>query len=153
MNSIEFYSSSSSTYFSKSEFKFEFDKNKLFRVRVQADEYPKSRQLFHRRCSWIKIFCSCSRFKAIPQLFSTIEIASVAVTIEQQTIFRSNLLFLLNNFNVLLMNSNSNSFFRVQVQVRVWQNDPVLSSLSSQPWFISKNTSVLLEEFLKSFYA
>ena len=66
-NSIEFYSnsSSSSAYFSKSEFKFEFsnliiyefkfefDKNKLFRVqvRVQADEYPKSRQLFHRRCS------------------------------------------------------------------------------------------------------
>ena len=66
-NSMEFYSSSSSssTYFSKSELKFEFsnliiyelkfefDKNKLFRVqvRVQADEYPKSRQIFHRRCS------------------------------------------------------------------------------------------------------
>ena len=62
-NSIDFYSSSSSSsiYFSKSEFsnliiyefKFEFDKNKLFRVQVgvQADEYPKSRQLFHHRCS------------------------------------------------------------------------------------------------------
>ena len=58
-NSTKFYSSlsSSSTYLNKSEFKFEFsnliiyefDKNKLFRV--QADEYPKSRQLFHRRCS------------------------------------------------------------------------------------------------------
>ena len=64
-NSIEFYSSSSSssTYFSKFkfefsnliiyEFKVEFDKNKLFRVqvRVQADEYPKLRQLFHCRSS------------------------------------------------------------------------------------------------------
>jgi len=60
-NLIEFYPSSSSTYFSKFEFynliiyefKFEFDKYKLFRVqvRVQADKYPKSRQLFHRRCS------------------------------------------------------------------------------------------------------
>ena len=54
-NSIEFYSSSSSssTYFSKYKFNFDFSKNKLFRVQVrdQADEYPKSRQLFHRRCS------------------------------------------------------------------------------------------------------
>ena len=33
----------------------------------------------------INIFRSCSRFKTIPQLFSTIEIVSVVVTIEQQT--------------------------------------------------------------------
>ena len=46
----------------------------------------------------IKIFCSCSRFKTIPQLFSTIEIVSVVVTIEQQNItFRSDLLFLFKN--------------------------------------------------------
>ena len=32
----------------------------------------------------IKIFRSCSRFKIIPQLFSSIEIVSVVVTIEQQ---------------------------------------------------------------------
>ena len=59
--SIEFCSSLSSAYFSKSEFKFEFsnliiyefefDKNKLVQVRVHADEYPKSRQFFHRRFS------------------------------------------------------------------------------------------------------
>ena len=56
-NSIEFYSSSSSTYFNKSElelsnliiYEFEFNKNKL--VRFQVDEYPKSRQLFHPWCS------------------------------------------------------------------------------------------------------
>ena len=64
----------------------------------------------------IKIFCSCSRFKTIPQLFSTIGIVSVVVTIAQQTIFRSNLLFLFNNLNVVLMNSNS--FIRVQVRVQ-----------------------------------
>ena len=57
-SSIEFYSYSNSAYFSKSEFssliiyRFEFDKNMHFRVRVQEDEYPKSRQLFHRRCSF-----------------------------------------------------------------------------------------------------
>ena len=32
----------------------------------------------------IKIFRSCSRFKIIPQLFNSIEIVSVVVTIEQQ---------------------------------------------------------------------
>ena len=60
-NSIEFYSSS--TCFSKSEFKFEFsyliiyefkfecDKNKLFRDQADEYRYLKSRQLFHRRCS------------------------------------------------------------------------------------------------------
>ena len=42
-------SSSSLIYLFVYEFKFEFDKTKLFRV--QADEYPKLRQLFHRRCS------------------------------------------------------------------------------------------------------
>ena len=44
----------------------------------------------------IKIFRSCSRFKTIPQLFSTIEIVIVVVTIEQQTtfFFRGDLLFL-----------------------------------------------------------
>ena len=60
----------------------------------------------------IKIFRSCSRFKTIPQLFSTIEIVSVVVTIVQQTIFRSDLLFLFNNLSIFLMNSNS--FIRVQ---------------------------------------
>ena len=60
----------------------------------------------------IKIFRSCSRFKTIPQLFSTIEIVSVVVTIEQQTIFRSDLLILFNNLNVFAMNSSS--FIRVQ---------------------------------------
>ena len=54
----------------------------------------------------IKIFRSCSRFKTIPQLFSTIKIVSVVVTVEQQTIFRSDLLFLFNNLNIFLMNSN-----------------------------------------------
>ena len=53
----------------------------------------------------IKIFRSCSRFKTIPQLFSAMEMVSVVVTIEQQTIFRS--LFLFNNLNIFLMNSNS----------------------------------------------
>ena len=73
----------------------------------------------------IKIFRSCSRFNTIPQLFNTIEIVSVVVTIEQQTIFRSDLIFLFNNLNIVLMNSNSfyssseKMFFRVQVQ----QND------------------------------
>ena len=59
----------------------------------------------------IKIFRSCSKFKTIPQLFSTIEIVSVVVTIEQQTIFLGDLLFLFNNLNIVLMNSNS--FIRV----------------------------------------
>ena len=61
----------------------------------------------------IKIFCSCSRFKAIPQLISTIEIVSSVVTIEQQTILRSDLLFLFDKSSIFLMNSNS--FIRVQV--------------------------------------
>ena len=51
----------------------------------------------------IKTFRSCSRFKTIPQLFSTIEIVSVVVTIEQHTIFRSDLLFFFNNLNIVLM--------------------------------------------------
>ena len=67
----------------------------------------------------IKIFCSCSRFKTIPQLFSTIKIVIVVVRIvEQQTIFRSDLLFLFNNLNIFLMNSNLNGFIRVQVRVQ-----------------------------------
>ena len=41
---------------------------------------------------------------------------SVVVTIEQQTIFRSDLLFLFNNLNIFLMNSNS--FIRFQVRVQ-----------------------------------
>ena len=45
----------------------------------------------------IKIFRSCSGFKTIAQLFSAIEIVTLVVTIEQQTIFRSDLLFLFNN--------------------------------------------------------
>ena len=61
----------------------------------------------------IKIFRSCSRFKTIRQLFSIIEIVSVVVTIEQQTVFRSNLLFLFNSLNIFLMSSNS--FIQVQV--------------------------------------
>ena len=58
----------------------------------------------------LKIFCSCSRFKTIPRLSSTIEIISVVVTIEQQKIFRSDLLFLLNYLNIFLMNSNKFKF-------------------------------------------
>ena len=65
----------------------------------------------------IKIFRSCSRFKTIPQLFSAIEIVSVVVAIEQ-TIFRSDLLFLFNNLNIVLVNSNS---FKVQKKFRVRQ--------------------------------
>ena len=45
----------------------------------------------------MKIFRSCSRFKTVPQLFSTIEIVSVVVTIEQQTVFPSDLLVLSTN--------------------------------------------------------
>ena len=60
----------------------------------------------------LKIFRSCSRFKTLLQLFSTIEIVSVVVAIEQQTVFCSDLLFLFNNLNILLMNSNN--FIRVQ---------------------------------------
>ena len=63
----------------------------------------------------IKIFRSCIRFKTTSQQFSIIKIVSVVVTIEQQTIFRSNLLFLFNNLNIFLMNSNS--YIRVQVRV------------------------------------
>ena len=65
----------------------------------------------------IKILRSCSRFKTISlfQLFSTIEIVSVVVTIEQQTICRNDLLFLFNNLNIVLMNLNSNRFIRVRV--------------------------------------
>ena len=59
----------------------------------------------------IKKFHSSSRFKTIFQLFNTIEIVSVVVTIEPQTIFRSDLLFLFNNSNIFLINSNS--FIRV----------------------------------------
>ena len=87
----------------------------------------------------IKIFCSCSRFKTIPQLFSTIGIVSVVVTIEQQTMFRSNLLFQqfkrrsneLEQFYSSSSSSSEKNFFRVQVR----QNDRVLSSSrsSSQP--------------------
>ena len=63
----------------------------------------------------IKIFRSCSRFKTRPKLFSAIEIVRVLVTIEQQTIFRSDLLILFNNLNIFLL-MNSNSFIRVRVQ-------------------------------------
>ena len=64
----------------------------------------------------IKIFRSCSRFKTIPQLFSTIEIVSVVVTIERQTIFRCDLLIFFKNLNIFLMNSNS--FILVEVRVQ-----------------------------------
>ena len=60
----------------------------------------------------IKIFRSSGMFKTIPQLSSTMETVSVVVTIEQHTIFRRNILFLFNNLNIFLMNSNS--FIRVQ---------------------------------------
>ena len=62
----------------------------------------------------IKIVRSCCWFKTIPQLFSTIEIVSVVVRIEQQTIFRSDPLLLFNNLNIVLINSNLNSYIRVQ---------------------------------------
>ena len=78
----------------------------------------------------IKIFRSCSRFKTIFQLFSTIKIVRVVVTVEHQTIFRSDLLLLFNNLNVFLMTRTvlfefkfefefRKIFFRVQVR----QND------------------------------
>ena len=51
-----------------------------------------------------------------PQLFSTIKIVNVVVTIEQPTIFRNDLLFLFNNLNIILVNSNS--FIRVQVRIQ-----------------------------------
>ena len=60
----------------------------------------------------MKILGSCSRFKTIPQLFGAIEIISVVVTIEEQTMFRSDLLFLFNNLNIFPVNSNS--FIRVR---------------------------------------
>ena len=73
----------------------------------------------------IKIFRSWSTFKTIPQLISTIEIACVVVTIEQQTIFRTVLFEFKFEFK--------KRFFQVQVRVR--QNNRVLSSSgsSSQP--------------------
>ena len=40
----------------------------------------------------------------------------MTTVLEQLTIFRSDLLFLSNNFNIFLMNSNS--FMRVQVRVQ-----------------------------------
>ena len=49
----------------------------------------------------IKIFRSCSRFKTIPQLFSTIETVSALVTIKQQTIFRSDLFIFFQQFKYL----------------------------------------------------
>ena len=55
----------------------------------------------------MKLFRSCSRFKTIPQLFSTIEIVSVVVTIELQTIFRSDFLTLFRNLYIFLMTLNS----------------------------------------------
>ena len=121
----------SSTKLSFFEFKFEFRQMNI----QNRDNFFTSRAHAIKK---IKIFCSCSRFKIIPQLFSTIEIVIVLVTIEQQTEFRSDLLFLFNNLNIFLMNSNSNSFIQVQkkilfrVQVRVRQNDRVFSSSSSQ---------------------
>ena len=76
----------------------------------------------------IKIFLSCSRFKTIPQLFSTTKIVSVVVTIEQQNIFRSDILFLFNYLNIFPMNLNLNSF--IQVQIRVQKNFFASSSSS-----------------------
>ena len=66
----------------------------------------------------IKILRSCNSFKTIPQLFGTIEIVSVVVTIEEKTIFRSNRLFLFNNLNKPICLMNSNRFIRVQVRVQ-----------------------------------
>ena len=65
----------------------------------------------------IKIFRSCSRFKTIPQLFSSVP-SKLSVFWSQLNnkliTFRSDLLFLFNNLNIFLMNSNS--FIRVPVQ-------------------------------------
>ena len=66
----------------------------------------------------IKIFRSCSRLKTIPELFSTIEIVSVVVAIEQQIIFRIDLLFCFQQFNHLsneleqFYSSSEKIFFR-----------------------------------------
>ena len=127
-NSIEFYSSlsSSSTYFGKSEFKFEF--SNLFIDEFEFDKISFFEFKFKFRQTNIqnrdnfftagahaikrtKIFRSCSRFKTIPQLFSAIEIVCVVVTIEQQTTFRNDLLFFFINLNIFRLNSNS--FIRV----------------------------------------
>ena len=64
----------------------------------------------------IKIFRSCSRLKTCLSCYSTMKMVSVVVTIEQQTIFRSDLLFLFSNLNIFLVTSNS--FIRVQVRVQ-----------------------------------
>ena len=98
-NSIKFYSSSSSnsTNFSKYELKFEFRQRN---IQNRDNFFTASAHAIKK----IKIFRSCSRFKTITQLFSAIEIVSVVVTIEQQTIFRSDLLFLFNDLNIFPMN-------------------------------------------------
>ena len=133
--------SSSSIHFSKSEFKFEFS-NLLFTssssIKISFFEFKfefrqmniQSRDNFFtagaHAIKKIKIFRSCSRFKTIPQLFSAIEIVCVVVTIEQQTIFRNDLLlfffqqfrYVSNELEKLYSSSSSSSekiYFRVQV--------------------------------------
>ena len=100
-HSIEFYSSS--TYFRKSDFEF-----RQMNIQNRGNFFTAGAQPIKK----IKIFRSCSRFKTMPQLFSTIEIVSVVVTIAQQTVFRSDLLHLFNNLNIVGVNSNS--YIRVQ---------------------------------------
>ena len=103
------------------EFKFEF---RQINIQSRDNFFTAGTHAMKQR----KIFRSCNRFKTIPQLFSTIEIVGVVVTIEQETIFRSDLLILFNNLNIFLMNSNS--FIRVQVRVHSPGHVPVQPSLS-----------------------
>ena len=133
-NSIEFYWSL--TYFSKFkfynliiyEFKFEFDKNtgKLFVV--QADEYPKSRQLFRRRCSCykkMKIFCSCSavgsRLNLNCLVTSKLSVLWSQLNNKLYSIFRSDIFFSFKQIKYLsnkleqFYSSSGKIFFRVQV--------------------------------------
>ena len=76
----------------------------------------------------IKLFRSCRRFKTIPQLFSTIEIVSVVVTIEQQTVFCNDHLFLLNNLDIFLMKSNSFIGFKFKCEFKFEFRKSIFSS-------------------------
>ena len=136
-NSIEF--CSGSTYFSESKFsnlilyEFEFDKIKL--VRVQVDEYPKSRQHFHR-C------CSCNGRSGL-EFFST-KTGSISGYHLGKLNYISKWSFIsfqqfqnLSNELEQFYSSSSSSSEKIFFWVQVWvqQNDRVLlsSSLSLQP--------------------
>ena len=97
---IYLFTSLSFTKISFCEFKFEF---RQINIQNRDNFFTAGAYAIKK----IKMFCWCGRFKTISQLFSAIEIVCVVVTAEQQTIFCSDLLFLFNNLNVFLMNSDS----------------------------------------------